>query len=348
MSQQLRKRSEIEKKVTVGEAVKEQPRQIIRDKSTGQFISNERVAETLPTYLIAMQSNTLIYNDVDVEAFNREVRQQAARILDAIKDEQFENAGIAYQQFIDQYDDCFEMPSPAGLADVRRRGIDLYAVLEQHGKRLAEDMSVKTLRNNNEKEVSRFYAITEAHINLFFYILMLNLALNNKIDSAQKQLRIKLGHLEERLRTLLREYIYADSRGVIYNGEIEGSETLYGWILLQRNSLDEAREIYKRDLGLKETTSFAELHHEVMSIYHKTNYLSQTPGNLREAAFRGRKLSDSRAEIALQLCFYLSQTEQIRFYLDELTQGSENPEPDDATVDVRSLLIPSSRQIAAP
>lgn len=28
----------------------------------------------LPTYLIAMQSNTLIYNDVDVEAFKREVR----------------------------------------------------------------------------------------------------------------------------------------------------------------------------------------------------------------------------------------------------------------------------------
>ncbi|ELY4377367.1 hypothetical protein ACOZ17_003967 [Cronobacter sakazakii] len=75
MSQQLRKRSDIEKKVAVGEAVKEQPCQVIRDTVTGRIISNERVPEMLPTYLIAMQSNTLIYNDVDVEAFQQEVRQ---------------------------------------------------------------------------------------------------------------------------------------------------------------------------------------------------------------------------------------------------------------------------------
>ncbi|WP_407214672.1 hypothetical protein [Enterobacter kobei] len=71
MSQQLRKRSDIEKKVAAGEAVKEQPRQLIRDTITGKIISNERVPETLPACLIAMQSNTLVYNDVDVEAFQR-------------------------------------------------------------------------------------------------------------------------------------------------------------------------------------------------------------------------------------------------------------------------------------
>ncbi|CAI1207973.1 Uncharacterised protein [Serratia liquefaciens] len=339
MSQQLCKRSEIEKKVAAGEAVKEQPRQVIRDRINGQIISNERVAETLPTYLIAMQSNTIIYNDVDVEAFNREVRQQAARILDAIKDEQFAKAGIAYQQFIDQYDDCFEMPSPAGLADVRRRGIDLYAVLEHHGNHLAAEMGIKN-RPDAESE-RRFYAVTEAHINLFFYILMLNLALNNKIDSAQKQLRIKLGHLEERLRTLLREYIYADSRGAIYNGEIDGSETLYGWILLEQSDLVAAQVIYNHDLTLKNGTSFAELHAEVMSIYHKPNYSSQTPQELRQAAFRGCGLSDDRVRIASRLCHYLHQTAQIRAYIDELTAGSDGPETEDATVDIRSLLLSS-------
>lgn len=344
MSQQLCKRSEIEKKVAAGEAVKEQPRQAIRDMATGRIISNERVAETLPTYLIAMQSNTLIYNDVDVEAFNREVRQQAARILDAIKDEQFANAGIAYQQFIDQYDDCFEMPSTAGLADVRRRGINLYAVLEHHGNRLAAEMGIKN-RPDAESE-RRFYAVTEAHINLFFYILMLNLALNNKIDSAQKQLRIKLGHLEERLRTLLREYIYADSRGVIYNGEIEGSQTLYGWILLEQNDLVAAQVIYRNDLNLKKDMNFAALHAEVMSIYQK-RYTSQTPEELRNSAFSRSGLSENRAQIAYRLCYYLEQTAQIREYIDELTAGSDNPETEDATVDIRSLLFPSASQNAS-
>ncbi|HEJ7033279.1 TPA: hypothetical protein ACKQDJ_004723 [Serratia marcescens] len=344
MSQQLRKRSEIEKKVTVGEAVKEQPRQIIRDKSTGQFISNERVAETLPTYLIAMQSNTLIYNDVDVEAFNREVRQQAARILDAIKDEQFENAGIAYQQFIDQYDDCFEMPSPAGLADVRRRGIDLYAVLEQHGKRLAEDMSVKTLRNNNEKEVSRFYAITEAHINLFFYILMLNLALNNKIDSAQKQLRIKLGQLEKRLEDLLYKFIYANDVDYISELYKNNASNLYGWLLLKENDLNSALKIYQHDSDMHQRKDFNAVFKQVMNIYRFDNEIPAR--SIQDNALNGHGFSGRRLKIALRLCHYLEQTAQIRFYLDELTNGSENPETEDATVDVKSLLLPPTSLIA--
>lgn len=344
MSQQLRKRSEIEKKVAAGEAIKEQPRQVIRNTITGQIMSNERVPEMLPTYLIAVQSSTLIYNDVDVEAFNREVRQQVAKILDAIKDEQFANAGIAYQQFIDQYDDCFEMPSPAGLADVRRRGIDLYAVLEHHGNRLAAVMGIKN-RPDAESE-RRFYAVTEAHINLFFYILMLNLALNNKIDNAQRQLRMKLGLLDERLRTLLNEYIYADSRGAIYNGEIEGSQTLYGWILLEQNDLDIAQVIYKNDLNLKNSMNFAALHAEVMSIYQKKSTY-QAPEELRQEAFRGCGLSDDRVRIAKQLCSYLHQTAQIRAYIDELTVGSDNPEAEDATVDIRSLLLPSASQNAS-
>ncbi|EOL9010492.1 hypothetical protein ACRV4U_004064 [Cronobacter sakazakii] len=343
MARQLRKRSDIEKMVAAGDAVKEQPRQTIRETITGRIISNERVPEMLPTYLIAMQSNTLIYNDVDVEAFNREVRQQVSRILDVIRDERFENAGIAYQQFIDQYDACFEFPSTDVLGEVKRRGIDLYAVLEHQGNRLTAEMGVGQAPDIESER--RFNAVTEAHINLFFYMLTLNLALHNKIDNVQKQLRIKLAALEERLNNLLREYIYADGRGVRPQGEIDGSQTLYGWILLEQNDLDAARAIYRYDLPLKNDMSFTALHAEVMSIYHK-RYTSATPGELRSDAFRRRGLSDARVRIALRLCFYLKQTAQIRAYLDELTQGSENNETQDATVDVRSLLLPSAVQIA--
>ncbi|EMP4205684.1 MULTISPECIES: hypothetical protein [Klebsiella/Raoultella group] len=335
MTEQLRKRSDIERMVATGEAVKEQPRQPIRDTVTGRIISNERVAETLPTYLIAMQSNTLIYNDVDVEAFNREVSQQVAKILDVIKDERFENAGIAYQQFIDQYDACFEIPSTAGLADVKRRGIDLYAVLEHHGNRLTAELDIEN-QPGKESEL-RFYAVTEAHINLFFYMLMLNLAIHNKIDNGQKQLRTKLSILEERLKTLLHEYIYADHHGRICQ-DVPASKTLYGWILLEQNDLDTARVIYNNDLNLEKDMSFAALHREVMSIYQK-RYASETPQQLRESAFSWRGLTHGRVRIACRLCHYLKQTAQIREYLNELTQGADNQDIVDATVDVQSHLI---------
>lgn len=342
MTRILRKRSDIERMVASGEAIKEAPRQPIRETSTGHIISNERVHEMLPTYLIAMQSNTLIYNDVDVEAFNREVRQQVSRILDAIGDERFENAGIAYQQFIDQYDDCFEMPSTDGLSDVKRRGIDLYAILEHQGNRLADELDVKNLLNKETER--RFYAVTEAHIHLFFYMLTLNLALHNKIDNVQRQLRIKLGLLEERLKRLLRHYIYADRHGRVATGDIHASATIYGWILLEKNDLNTARVIYKSDPCLKEEMSFDALHAEVMSIYQK-KYSSDTPEELRNTAFSWRNLSDDRVQIALKLAYYLHQTGQLRTYLDELTAGSENPEKEEATVDVRSLLLGLTPQI---
>ncbi|TDX12036.1 hypothetical protein EDF88_4634 [Buttiauxella sp. BIGb0552] len=336
MVEKLHKRSDIDRRVAAGEAVKEQPRQTIRDRMTGQIISNERVAEKLPSYLIAMQSNTLIYNDIDVEAFQREVRQQVSRILDAIKDERFENASIQYQQFIDHYDTCFETPSEYELRESKLRGTDLYAVLEHHGKRLTAEMGIK---QRDEESERRFNAVTEAHINLFFYMLTLNLALDNKIDSVQKQLRLKLGLLEERLRGLLREYIYADQIGRIEYGNIDGSLTLYGWVLLQQNELDTAWTIYSHDQSLKDKTSFSALHNEVMSIYHKKRYSTETPQELRDSAFLRRGLSDDRVRIALKLCYYLDQTAQIREYLDELTQDADNKETNNATVDVKTLLL---------
>lgn len=235
------------------------------------------------------------------------------------------------------------MPSTDVLGEVKRRGIDLYAVLEHQGNRLTAEMGVGQSPDNESER--RFNAVTEAHINLFFYMLTLNLALHNKIDNVQKQLRIKLAALEERLNNLLSEYIYANSSGVKPQDDIDGSRTLYGWILLEQNDLDNARAMHKYDPNMKNGMSFNELHAEVMSIYQK-RYSSATPEELRSDAFRRRGLSDARARIALKLCLYLKQTAQIRAYLDELTQGSENNETEDATVDVRSLLLPSTSQIA--
>jgi len=338
MAKQLSRRSENEKRVAAEKVTKDPTRQAVRGEN-GRFISNQRVPETLPTYLIAMQSNTLIYNDVDVEAFKREVRQQAARILDAMKDERFADAGIAYQQFLDQYDDCFEMPSTDALHGVKRRGIDLYAVLDHQGDRLAQELGIENLPNGETER--RFNAVTEAHINLFFYMLILNLAIHNKIDNAHRQLRIKIGLLEERLKNLLYRYIYGDQEGKIWNKK-PASGTLYGWILLQKNELNTAQAIFKHDPAEK-NGDFSLLHAEVMSLYADSkSYNTDTPYNIRQSAFCRRGLSDDRTRIALKVCFYLKQMAQIREYLDELTEGSEQDETEEATVDVRSLLVSSA------
>jgi hypothetical protein len=117
------------------------------------------------------------------------------------------------------------MPSVAVLGEVKRRGIDLYAVLEHQGTRLTAEMrlGIDMIRSPER----RFNAVTEAHINLFFYMLTLNLAIHVKIDNVQKQLRTKLSFLEERLRSLLHEYIYADKRGWIAPDNLHSSDPLW-------------------------------------------------------------------------------------------------------------------------
>lgn len=166
MARQIDTRSEFEKKVKAGEVVLEPPRQAGRDAATGRFISNKRLPEMLPPYLIGQQMNITYYNDIDVEAFKREVSKQVNRILDDIKGERFNEAGIKYQQFMDQYDACFEMPSQEGLQDVKRRGIDLYAILENQGVFLTDELHLQ--KNPREESLRRFSGITDAHINLFF------------------------------------------------------------------------------------------------------------------------------------------------------------------------------------
>lgn len=152
---------------------------------------------------------------------------------------------------------------------------------------------------------------------------------------------MKLGLLDDRLRTLLNEYIYANTNGYIQDKP--ASETLYGWILLKQNDLGAACSIYNAESGPKKHAHFADLHAAVMSVY-KTSF-HKTVDDIQNSAFSFGGLSDSRAQIALRLCYYLQQTAQIRAYLDELTAGSENPETEEATADVRSLLLGSTPQI---
>lgn len=155
MARPIETRSEFDKKVEAGKVIPEPPRQPGRDAATGRFVSNKRLPGGLPTYLIRQQMNITFYNDIDVEAYKRYVRDQVRRILDDIREERFSDAGISYQQFIDQCDDCFAMPSPEGFETVRRRGIDLYAILERQGTNLTKELH---LQNKPDAESLRRFA----------------------------------------------------------------------------------------------------------------------------------------------------------------------------------------------
>lgn len=291
--------------------------------------------------------NITYYNDVDVEAFKRAVRSQVTRILDDIREQRFNDTGIRYQQFIDHYDACFEMPTPEGLRDVRGRGIDLYAILEHQGISVTDELHIKN--RPGEASLRSFTAITDAHINLFFYMLELNLALSNQIDIVQGQLLTKLAQLEHRLTELLKTYIYGDFQGTVWSDlkvrtfDLPASQSLYGWILLEQNNLQVAMDIYAIDPCLQDHEEFAVLHDEVFDAYKKAgDYV--TIASVKREHFWNRGLTDLRVQIAHKLGYYLQQIQYIRQYIDELTRGSDGPVPGEATVDIRSLLLPPPRE----
>ncbi|ARD61441.1 hypothetical protein Y71_16470 [Kosakonia radicincitans DSM 16656] len=329
-------RTEFERMAKAKDPVLEPPRQAARNPATGRFVSNERLPDALPPYLISQQMNITFYNDIDVETFKQEVRLQITRILDDLRGERFNAAGIKYQQFIDQYDACFRKPSPQRWEAVEVRGIDLYAILENLGAILTDELHLQ--EKPGVESLRRFSGITDAHINLFFYMLELNLAINNQIDSAEGQLLTKLAQLENRLTALLEMYIHGDRLGRLWSGEMPASQLLYGWVLLEQNNLPDAMEIYDSDPRLKDQDNFAALHAEVFKIYKDHPY--EKVDSIRNNEFRWRGLSDFRTQIALKLCYYLRQIKKIRQYIDELTQNSDITDPHEATVDIRQLLVP--------
>lgn len=341
MARKVETRTAFEKQVTERTIILEAPRQPGRDAATGRFVSNKRLPEMLPPYLIGQQMNITYYNDVDVEAFKRAVRSQVTRILDDIREQRFNDTGIRYQQFIDHYDACFEMPTPEGLRDVRGRGIDLYAILEHQGISVTEELHIKN--RPGEASLRSFTAITDAHINLFFYMLELNLALHNQIESVQGQLRIKLAQLEGRLSELLKMYIYGDDRGNLWGGDIPASRTLYGWILLEQNNLGLAIDIYNTDPCRELNDGFEAVHAEVFKCYTDAGHYDQI-GYVKNQQFCDRGLTNQRVQIAQKLCYYLQQIQKIHQYIDELTRGSDDPASTEVTVDIRSLLIPQAQK----
>ena len=103
----LKKMSELERKVSTGEAVVEETRQVIREVSSGKILSNGIVKPVnLPAVLIQRTETNIWYNDIDVQSLIREVRAQASRVIEEIKDSEFEGAGEKYQQFLDNFSVC--------------------------------------------------------------------------------------------------------------------------------------------------------------------------------------------------------------------------------------------------
>ena len=69
---------------------------------------------------------------------------------------------------------CLIAMQSTGIADTRRH----------QGTRLAAEMRVGC--SHDEAPECSFNTVTEAHINLFFYMLTLNLAIHNKVNNVQK------------------------------------------------------------------------------------------------------------------------------------------------------------------
>lgn len=119
---------------------------------------------------------------------------------------------------------------------------------------------------------------------------------------------------------------------------IPASQTLYGWILLEQNNLQVAMDIYGSDPCLQGHEGFAALHDKVFDAYINAKSY-QTIKDVKDEHFWHRGLTDLRVQIAHKLCHYLQQIKQLLQYIDELTYGSDDTVPTEATVDIRSLLI---------
>lgn len=342
----LQKISDHEKKLLTGEAVAESPRQIIRDVSSGKILSNGKVEPVnLPVFLIQRTETNIFYNDTDVKALLREVRAQASSVIQEIKDSEFEGASEKYQQFLDQFATCMECPAEEYLHDVRVMGVNLYATLETQVRRLSDAIQPKN--NPSEDTEKRFYAVIEANLNLFFHMLIINLAMSNRIDDSTGVLRGKLTSLEATLCQLMSKHVFAKGDGTPHPSGVDINEgkLLYGWILLKNGDIESAESIYRYDYNIKKQITFSGLFKNVMSL------INERPENPhRELTFQekmtntfGRGVPESRVRIALQIAYYLQQCETIRGYIKELTNGSDDEISCAPDIDMQSLLTSSDR-----
>lgn len=336
------KQSQINEMLKSGEVKQGPLRRTVTSVKTGKIISNEIVqSTTLPPAIVTKSDIYIIYNDIDIQQFKKEVRDQTSIILQALRNNAFSNAGVQYQQFLDQFAALMELPTDDHLNLVRSKGIDLYATLENEFVATADE--IHPVKNPDQGLEKRFYAVAEANLNLFVHMIIINLSKFNRLDDVQGQLRAKIALFRSKLQTLLNKHIFAESDGTEMPSGIDVDEwkTLYGWLLLKENDLVTAMAIYDNNESIKDQITFPELFSDVMSVFTPQYGRESTHSEIIRATFGYQGIPESRVRIARQIAYYLQQCDQVRSYLDELVLETNNLSDTtmEPKLDIRSLII---------
>jgi len=161
--------SQINEMLKSGEAKEGQLRRAVTSVKTGKIISNEIVqSASLPPAIVTKSDTYIVYNDIGIQQFKNEVREQTSIILQALRNNAFSNSGVQYQQFLDQFAALMEHPTDDHLNLVRSKGIDLYATLENELVATADEINPEN--NPDQDKEKKFYAVAEANLNLFIHI----------------------------------------------------------------------------------------------------------------------------------------------------------------------------------
>lgn len=343
--------SQINEMLKSGEAKQGPLRRAITSVKSGKIISNEIVqSTTLPPAIVTKSDIYIVYNDIDIQQFKKEVREQTNIILQTLRNTTFSNAGVQYQQFIDQFAALMELPTDDHLNLVRSKGIDLYATLENEFVATADE--IHPVKNPDQGLEKRFYAVAEANLNLFVHMIIINLAKFNRLDDVQGQLRAKIALFRSKLQTLLNKYVFAESDGSDRPSgkDVDEWRTLYGWLLLKENDLVTAMAIYDNDENIKGQITFQKLFSEVMSVFTPQNGRESTHSEIIRETFGCLGIPESRVRIARQIAYYLQQCDQVRSYLDELVLETNNLSDStmEPNLDIRSLIIHPAKDNLIP
>lgn len=335
--------SEINKMLKSGEAIEGPLRQVVTSVKTGKILSNGIVqAVTLPPAIVTRSDTYVYYNDIDIKQFKDEVKVQTSIIVQELRDGRFNNAGVQYQQFLDQFVACMESPTQDHLSLVRAKGIDLYATLQDSF--MATAGAINPYNNLDQDVEKKFYALAEANLNLFFHMIIINLAKFNRIDDVQGQLRSKLEFFKDKLQTLLNDYVFAkpDANQWRDSSDVDEWKTLYGWILLNDYDLATAMAIYDNHENIINQCTFPELFKKVMAVFTPSYGTKPTHPQIIRDNFTYAAVQETRVRIAKQIAYYIQQCKQIHAYLDELISQSSDV-PNNATeleLDIKSLVLP--------
>ncbi|MEM7873185.1 hypothetical protein Q4R10_12285 [Morganella morganii] len=333
--------SQINRMLQSGEAKEGPLRRAVTSVKTGKIISNGVVkSATLPPAIITKTDNYIVYNDIDIQLFKNEVREQTSIILQALKNHRLSNAGVEYQQFLDQFTALMEHPTEPHLNLVRSKGIDLYATLENEFMIVCDE--INPANNPNQDQEKIFYAVAEANLNLFFHMIIINLAKFSHLDTVQSQLRSKLKSFKNILQKLLNDYVFAESNGAApWGKEVDEWKTLYGWLLLKENDLTTAMAIYENHENIKRQMSFPDLFSKVMSVLTQQYNNTYTHSEIITSTFTYGGIPKRRVFIAQQIAYYIQQCNQIHNYLDELVSEADNISgtTEELVLDIQNLIM---------